>query len=120
MHAAFCVGRVERIPAMLKGAEDSDVRARVIALIDRCPSGSYTYSLEEDGPDIEADLPVAIAITEEERSLAGAIWVTGGIPVSRSDGEPFETRNRVTLCRCGHSENKPLCDGTHRTIDFRE
>jgi CDGSH-type Zn-finger protein len=120
MHAAFCVGRVERIPAMLRGAADSDVRARVIALIDRCPSGSYTYSLTEDGPDVEADLPVAIAVTEEEGSLAGALWVTGGIPVTRSDGEPFETRNRVTLCRCGHSGNKPLCDGTHREIDFRE
>jgi CDGSH-type Zn-finger protein len=120
MHAAFCVGRVERIPAMLKGAEDSDVRARVIALIDRCPSGSYTYSLDEDGPDIEADLPVAIAVTEEEGELAGPLWVTGGVPVRRSDGQPFETRNRVTLCRCGQSANKPLCDGTHRTIEFRE
>jgi CDGSH-type Zn-finger protein len=120
MHAAFCVGRIERIPAMLEGAEDSDVRARVIALIDRCPSGSYTYALEEDGPDVEADLPVAIAVTEEERSLAGALWVTGGVPVTRSDGQPFETRNRVTLCRCGHSMNKPLCDGTHRQIEFRE
>jgi CDGSH-type Zn-finger protein len=120
MHAAFCVGRVERIPAMLKGAADSDVRAHVTALIDRCPSGSYTYSLKEDGPDIEADLPLAIAVTEEEGSLAGALWITGGIPVIRSDGQPFETRNRVTLCRCGHSENKPTCDGTHRRIDFRE
>jgi CDGSH-type Zn-finger protein len=120
MHAAFCVGRIERIPAMLEGAEDSDVRARVIALIDRCPSGSYTYALEEDGPDVEADLPLAIAVTEEERSLAGALWVTGGVPVTRSDGQPFETRNRVTLCRCGHSMNKPLCDGTHRQIEFRE
>jgi CDGSH-type Zn-finger protein len=73
MHAAFCVGRTERIPAMLERAEDSDVRAHVIALIDRCPSGSYTYSLVEDGPDIEPDLPEAIAVTEEERSLAGAL-----------------------------------------------
>jgi len=120
MHAAFCVGRVERIPAMLEGAEDSDVRARVIALIDRCPSGSYTYSLTEDGPDVEADLPVSIAVTEEEEELAGALWVTGNVPVARADGESFETRNRVTLCRCGHSQQKPLCDGTHREIGFRE
>jgi CDGSH-type Zn-finger protein len=120
MHAAFCVGRVERIPAMLANAADSDVRAHVIALIERCPSGSYTYALTEDGPDVEADYPVQIAVTEEEDSLAGALWVTGEIPVTRSDGEPFETRNRVTLCRCGHSEQKPLCDGTHRTIAFRE
>jgi CDGSH-type Zn-finger protein len=26
----------------------------------------------------------------------------------------------MTLCRCGHSSGKPLCDGTHRKIDFRE
>jgi CDGSH-type Zn-finger protein len=48
------------------------------------------------------------------------LWVTGGIPVVRSDGQPFETRPRMTLCRCGHSQMKPLCDGTHREIDFRE
>lgn len=120
MHAAFCVARAERIPAMLARTTDSDVRARVMALIDRCPSGSYTFSLTEDGPDIEADLPVAIAVTEEENGIAGALWVTGEIPITRSDGQPFETRNRVTLCRCGQSQNKPLCDGTHRTIGFRE
>jgi CDGSH-type Zn-finger protein len=120
MHAAFCVGRLERIPAMLDATSDSDVRARVIALIDRCPSGSYTFSLTEDGEDIEPDYPVQIAVTEEEDGLGGSLWVTGGIPITRSDGQPFETRNRVTLCRCGHSEMKPLCDGTHRHIGFRE
>jgi CDGSH-type Zn-finger protein len=40
--------------------------------------------------------------------------------VERADGVPLETRNRVTLCRCGQSANKPLCDGTHRTVGFRE
>jgi CDGSH-type Zn-finger protein len=40
--------------------------------------------------------------------------VTGCVPVERADGEPFEPRNRVTLCNCGKSGNKPLCDGTHR------
>ena len=59
-------------------------------------------------------------MTEEEREIAGALWVTGGVPITRADGQPFETRNRVTLCRCGQSSNKPLCDGTHRVIEFRE
>jgi CDGSH-type Zn-finger protein len=120
MHAAFCVGRVRRIPEMLADSSDSDIRAHIIGLVDHCPSGSYTYAMTDDADDIEADLPVAIAVTEEEGELAGCLWATGGIPIVRADGEPFETRNRVTLCRCGQSENKPLCDGTHRLIEFRE
>jgi CDGSH-type Zn-finger protein len=120
MHAAFCVGRVQRIPAMMRDSEDSDIRAHVIGLIEHCPSGSYTYAMEADGEEIEPDLAVSIAVTEEEREIAGCLWVTGGVPIVRADGEPFETRNRVTLCRCGQSGNKPLCDGTHRKIDFRE
>jgi CDGSH-type Zn-finger protein len=120
MHAAFCVGRVRRIPAMMSDTPDSDMRAHIIGLIEHCPSGSYTYAMTGDGEEVEPDLATAIAVTEEEGELAGCLWVTGGIPITRADGEPFETRNRVTLCRCGQSGNKPLCDGTHRTIEFRE
>jgi len=120
MHAAFCVGRARRIPAMMEDTEDSDMRAHIIGLIEHCPSGSYTYAMEPGGEEIEPDLPLAISVTEEEGELAGCLWVTGGIAIVRADHVPFETRNRVTLCRCGHSSNKPLCDGTHRTISFRE
>lgn len=63
---------------------------------------------------------MAVSAIEEEHGLASALWVTGGIPILRADGQPWETRNRVMLCRCGHSGNKPLCDGTHRSINFRE
>ena len=51
---------------------------------------------------------------------AGPLWVTGGIPIERADGEPLERRNRVTLCRCGLSGQKPLCDGTHRGVGETE
>jgi CDGSH-type Zn-finger protein len=39
--------------------------------------------------------------------------VKGGIPVESSDGTMYDVRNRVTLCRCGRSMNKPFCDGGH-------
>ncbi|MFE9694277.1 CDGSH iron-sulfur domain-containing protein [Micromonospora sp. NPDC005806] len=48
------------------------------------------------------------------------MWVTGAVPVLRADGQPLQIRNRMTLCRCGHSSSKPLCDGTHREIGFHE
>ncbi|MEV4173389.1 ferritin-like domain-containing protein [Nonomuraea sp. NPDC049709] len=120
VHAAFCIGRTRPIAAMLADTGDSDVRSDVMSRIDHCPSGSYSYALERGGDTIEADLPQAVSVLEEEDGLAGALWVTGGVPVVRSDGRPLETRNRVTLCRCGHSGNKPLCDGTHREIGFHE
>jgi CDGSH-type Zn-finger protein len=52
--------------------------------------------------------------------IMGALWVTGNIAIERSDGEPLERRNRVTLCRCGESMIKPLCDGRHRQLLIRE
>jgi CDGSH-type Zn-finger protein len=26
---------------------------------------------------------------------------------------------KFALCRCGHSNNKPLCDGMHQKVDFQ-
>jgi CDGSH-type Zn-finger protein len=121
IHAAFCIGRTRPIAEMLADAADSDVRSNIMGRIDHCPSGSYSYALHRGGDTIEPDLPQAISVLEEEDGLASALWVTGVIPVVRADGQPLETRNRMTLCRCGHSSNKPLCDGTHRkTEDFHD
>lgn len=120
IHAAFCIGATRPIAKMLDDTDDPDVRSDIMGRVDHCPSGSYTYALERGGETIEADLPQAVSVLEEEEGLAGALWVTGGVPVLRADGEFLETRNRTTLCRCGHSSDKPLCDGTHRTIGFRE
>ena len=120
IHAAFCIGRTRPIAKMLDDTADSDIRSNVMGRIDHCPSGSYSYALTRDGDAIEPDLPAAISVLEEENGQASALWVTGDIPVVRSDGQPLETRNRMTICRCGRSANKPLCDGTHRKVGFRD
>lgn len=38
--------------------------------------------------------------------------------VERAGAEELIDRASIALCRCGHSNNKPFCDGTHRTIGF--
>ncbi len=119
IHSGFCGNKVTNVEKMIPHTDDTQVRAQVIAMIEHCPSGGTTYSIEEDGVDIEPDLPQQIAMTTEITSygpIAGPLWVSGNIPIERADGQPFETRNRVTLCRCGFSKNKPLCDGTHRAM----
>jgi CDGSH-type Zn-finger protein len=118
MESGFCGNRFTKIKYMVANTADPQVRAQIMVMIERCPSGSYTYSLAESEPDIEPDLPQQIAVTTDildSGPILGALWVTGKIPIERSDVEPFETRNRVTLCCCGRSKTKPLCDGAHRT-----
>lgn len=117
MESGFCGTRSAHIQQLVQATADTNVRAQVMAMVERCPSGALTYSVDENGTDIEPDLPEQVAVTTEITSagpIAGPLWVTGAIPIERADGQPFETRNRVTLCNCGLSQNKPLCDGTHR------
>jgi CDGSH-type Zn-finger protein len=123
MEAGFCGNRLTTVQKMTPHTDDTQIRAQVIAMIERCPSGSYTYALEEGAADVEPDLPRQVAVTTEitsEGPIAGPLWVTGSIPIERSDGLLFETRNRVTLCNCGRSQNKPLCDGSHRSLAAAE
>ncbi len=115
--SGFCANRLTSIGEMATQCDDPSLRALAMAMVEHCPSGALTFTIHEGDPDIEADLPEQIAVTTEITSdgeIQGPLWVTGGIEVIRSDGQPFETRNRVTLCNCGRSRNKPLCDGTHR------
>jgi CDGSH-type Zn-finger protein len=113
--AGFCANRRTYIEEMV------EVRSLVMAMVERCPSGSLVYAIHEGEDDIEPDYPQEIAVTTEITSdgpIDGPLWVTGNIPIERADGQPFETRNRVTLCRCGRSTIQPLCDGTHRPPDM--
>lgn len=111
-HASFCANKTTDWYQLLPSTRDTNVRGQVIGMIEHCPSGALVYEI--DGEVIEPDLPRAVSPI-----LDGPLWVTGRVTITRSDGLPLETRNRVTLCRCGQSKNKPLCDGTHSEVGFR-
>jgi CDGSH-type Zn-finger protein len=117
VHAGFCGNRVTNVWKMMKASavDDSIVRAQVIDMIEKCPSGALSVRLPGDEADLEPDLPVAVAVVDD-----GPLFITGRLPVIRSDGERLEVRNRMTLCRCGQSGHKPLCDGSHKAAGFTD
>lgn len=79
----------------------------------KCPSGRLTI-VEKDGTRIEPKLDKGIGVVQDPiNNCRGPLWVKGGIPIEDADGKQYETRNRVTLCRCGESQNQPYCDGSH-------
>lgn len=84
-----------------------------------CPSGRLVIYDKKTGEKIEPKFEPSISITEDiGAKTSGPIWVKGGVSIESADGQKYEKRNRVTLCRCGKSKNKPFCDGTHLSIDF--
>jgi len=38
--------------------------------------------------------------------------------LTNSKGDELDVKKRIALCRCGGSQNKPFCDGTHKKIGF--
>ena len=61
-----------------------------------------------------------MAATRIQVMSNGSLRVEGDFEIVDSEGRPFGLagRQRVSLCRCGHSGTKPYCDGTHRRVDF--
>jgi CDGSH-type Zn-finger protein len=48
----------------------------------------------------------------------GSIRVTGTVDFVDADGNVLESKTDFSLCRCGHSKEKPYCDGSHREAGF--
>jgi hypothetical protein len=101
--------------------DDQTTRARFLRQVHHCPAGRLVAWDNATGQPLEPALPVSIGLVEDPpEKCSGPIWLRGGIPVVSADGFSYEVRNRVTLCRCGASKNKPFCDGTHAAIGFND
>jgi CDGSH-type Zn-finger protein len=49
----------------------------------------------------------------------GPILISGELHIVYKDGKE-ETKKNVAFCRCGHSNNKPFCDGSHAKEGFKD
>jgi CDGSH-type Zn-finger protein len=114
-HAGFCGDRFTKVWQMIEETADPEVRERLMAMVSRCPSGRLAYSVPPDPAAVEPAFEPSIGVQPD-----GPYWVRGGVEVVSEDGTVWEVRNRVTLCRCGRSDNKPFCDGSHEYVGFQD
>ena len=111
-NAGFCT-RAGGTWQLTERSDDPEARQTAIEQAGNCPSGRLV-AWEKDGQAVEPHLEPSIGLVENPLTGAsGPIWVRGGIPTEAADGTVYEVRNRVTLCGCGQSTNKPFCDGCH-------
>jgi CDGSH-type Zn-finger protein len=112
-HARFCV-RGRGIWEGVEQSADPEKRKAAIEAAANCHSGRLVIWDRKTGKPIEPVFEKSIGVVEGPgEGNNGPLWVRGGIPVISEDGFVYEIRNRVTLCRCGCSQNKPFCDGRH-------
>lgn len=98
-----------------KRSKHAEARAKAVEEACHCPSGSLVAWDKKTGAAIEPELKPEISLIENPRwGETGPLWVKGGIRIESADGSEYETRNRVTLCGCGRSKNKPFCDVSHK------
>lgn len=112
--AAFCV-REAGIKNLVVYSDRPGFKEIAIEEAANCPSGRLVV-WDKQGNPIEPDYEPSIVITEHKNGLSGPLWIRGEVEIESADGTIYEKRNRVTLCRCGKSLNKPFCDGSHLDI----
>ena len=121
IHAAECV---RHLPAVFDPGARPWVRPErataddVITAVLRCPTGAL--QAQRDGATItsvgERDADTAsVRVTRH-----GPLYARGEVTLVAEDGTEIVSDTRLALCRCGHSRRKPLCDGSHRTHQFRD
>lgn len=84
--------------------------AQVAEVVRHCPTGALHYVLP-DGPPEAPEEPTTVDVREN-----GPYFLRGDLTIAAPAGEMKDTR--AALCRCGGSQNKPYCDGTHRKNGF--
>ncbi len=108
-----------KIWSLINQTAEPKARDLVIREASHCPSGRLVLHDKRTRQEIEEPLPPSIGVVEDPAlGCSGPLWIRGSITVESADGTSYERRNRVTLCRCGASANKPFCNGSHASISF--
>jgi CDGSH-type Zn-finger protein/uncharacterized Fe-S cluster protein YjdI len=82
---------------------DATSAEKLVAIAEKCPSGAIRYSRNDGNPNERAPLVNILNIRENGPLAIRAALNLNGLDIGF----------RATLCRCGKSNNKPFCDGSH-------
>lgn len=91
------------------GANTEALKQQVAA----CPSGALSI-VNQANPAAEEEPTAATVATVKD----GPLVVKGPITLVQGGVERHVQKDKVYLCRCGHSANKPYCDGSHKKEGF--
>jgi CDGSH-type Zn-finger protein/truncated hemoglobin YjbI len=122
-HSGYCTDRLATVfhsgqePFITPSGGRLD---EIIHAVRACPSGALSYGIDgvEARRQVDPDRAASIEVSKD-----GPYRITGGVrlvdergnDVPRAEGS---SREHFSLCRCGHSQNKPFCSGMHWYVKF--
>jgi uncharacterized Fe-S cluster protein YjdI/CDGSH-type Zn-finger protein len=118
IHAEDCVRSLPAVfdPQKRPWIHPNEAGAEEIAAaVERCPTGALHFT-RKDGGRTEAT-PTANNVAIEPD---GPLYVSGNVEITDQQGNVVLKDTRVALCRCGASQNKPLCDNSHVQAAFKD
>jgi CDGSH-type Zn-finger protein/uncharacterized Fe-S cluster protein YjdI len=119
-HAAECVNNLSSVFKLNSRPwinPDSARTEEIIETIRKCPSGALSYSINSIEYRDPNEREPMVTVSKD-----GPYLITGGIDLIGDNIRWAEgaSKEHYTLCRCGASNNKPFCDGMHRTVNFKD
>jgi CDGSH-type Zn-finger protein len=118
--ARFCHTDRGDIWSVTAADDDSRNREAAIKAAQECPAGRLVMVDKDMNPLEEEFKPEIIIMQDPQKKASAGIFVKGPVTIEAADGESYEVRNRVALCRCGRSSNKPFCDAAHVPAVFND
>lgn len=117
IHAAVCIQKLPKVYNPKVKPWIKMENAATLALRDQvsaCPSGALTYYLNN-----ESKKEITMEETKIDVMANGPLLVHGTIKIMDSEGNVQMKANKTAFCRCGSSNKKPYCDGSHSKVGFK-
>lgn len=87
---------------------------KIVNQVKNCPSGALGYYFKVGNTENESSSYEQIV----EAIPNGPLMVYGNLNIKLPSGVTKKSNKVSAFCRCGASQNKPFCDGSHKKIDF--
>lgn len=86
----------------------------IINQIKACPSAALSYFMnDEENQESQESINTVVEVLEN-----GPLLIYGNLKVKDKVGNESLKSQTTAFCRCGASQNKPYCDGSHVKVDF--
>lgn len=123
IHSTVCF---RKLPNVFKPNErpwvkiDAESTAKIIETVDACPTDALTWEYNDKNNE-KSNVMEENKKTKPEIKLIenGPMFVPAEINVKDATGKILKVNDDKYLCRCGHSKNKPFCDGSHMSSGFK-